>query len=318
MKTNMSEHDKKLLVSMFIGVIIVAIGYWGILPQVKAYRALEGKIETEKNIKKINELKMINVGSIQIQADDYENRIAKKKDEFYQILNSSEVDRMMTEMATSNGLDIYELSFSMPSVPTERLAYQNSALYENQLQMIANYQAYDATVDNTEEVVLDSSDESVSESDDQTGTTLKVETAEEVNAKIFGEEEGGYRPNTDIYAVPVTMTVGGELSDLHSFINDIINNDKRLLMVGYAWGEYRNLVKRGSEGNVVATVSESGELGVTSEELENEELELITKKSLTVRLELYMCDTTDVEVSDVEASDTEAVDAGTVDSVEAE
>ena len=35
MKTQMTERDKKLLVGMFIFVIIVAIGYWGIIPQIK-------------------------------------------------------------------------------------------------------------------------------------------------------------------------------------------------------------------------------------------------------------------------------------------
>ena len=43
MKTQMTERDKKLLVGMFIFVIIVAIGYWGIIPQIKAYNKLGTK-----------------------------------------------------------------------------------------------------------------------------------------------------------------------------------------------------------------------------------------------------------------------------------
>ena len=49
MKTNMTEKDKKLLVEMLIGVIIVAIGYWGVIPQLKAYNDLETKIEKEED-----------------------------------------------------------------------------------------------------------------------------------------------------------------------------------------------------------------------------------------------------------------------------
>ena len=133
MKSTMTERDKKLLVGMFIGVIIVAIGYWGILPQIKAYYSISDKIEKEEKIKKINQIKLLNVGTIQIQADDYESRIAEKKDEFFQILSSSEVDKMMTEMATSNNLDIYDLSFKVPTTPSERMAYKNSQLYNIQL-----------------------------------------------------------------------------------------------------------------------------------------------------------------------------------------
>ena len=48
MKTNMTDKDKRLLVGMFIFVIIVAIGYWGVIPQIKAYSELGEKIEKEE------------------------------------------------------------------------------------------------------------------------------------------------------------------------------------------------------------------------------------------------------------------------------
>ena len=107
MQTNMTERDKKLLVGMLIGVIIVAIGYWGILPQIKAYVKLNEKIEKEVKEKKLNETKLMNLGAIQIQADEYEKKVAERKGEFYQMLSSSEIDRMMTQLAVGNNLDIY-------------------------------------------------------------------------------------------------------------------------------------------------------------------------------------------------------------------
>ncbi|MBR1772950.1 MAG: hypothetical protein IJ749_03540 [Eubacterium sp.] len=288
MKSTMTECDKKLLVGMFIGVIIVAIGYWGILPQIRAYNSISDKIEKEENKKKINELKLLNVGTIQIQADDYESRIAEKKDEFFQILSSSEVDRMMTEMATDNNLDIYELNFNMPSSPSDRLAYKNSQLYNIQLQQMADYESSAESM----ETEADENDPSLGGE----GESASTKTPEEINAEVFGEEEGSYRPNTDIYAVPVTMTVGGELDDLESFIDDIINSDKRILMVGYSWGEYRNLVRRGSEENVAESV-EADTTGVSTEEIDGAVVEVVTKKSLTVKLEIFMCDTSDVASS---------------------
>ncbi len=301
MKSTMTDRDKKLLVGMFIGVIIVAIGYWGILPQIKAYNKISEKIEKEENTKKINELKLMNVGAIQVQADNYEQQIAEKKDEFYQVLSSSEVDRMMTEMATSNGLDIYELNFNMPKTPTERLAYKNSELYNIQLQRISEYESSDAAMEE------ESSEDAFLEDGTTSTSTAPTKTAEEINAEVFGGEEGGYRPNTDIYAVPVTMTVGGDIYDLEKFIDDIINSDKRILMVGYTWGDYRKLIRNDTEGNAVesaetdTSVSSDG-AGVSADELEDESVEAVTKKSLTVKLEIYMCDTSDVNAG--EATDT--------------
>ena len=108
MQTNMTERDKKLLVGMLIGVIIVAIGYWGILPQIKAYVKLNEKIEKEVKEKKLNETKLMNLGAIQIQAEDYEKKVAERKGEFYQMLSSSEIDRMMTQLAVGNNLEVIE------------------------------------------------------------------------------------------------------------------------------------------------------------------------------------------------------------------
>jgi hypothetical protein len=121
--------------------------------------------------------------------------------------------------------------------------------------------------------------------------------------EVMGGEEGGYQPNTDIYAVPVTMTVGGELDDLENFIDDIIHSDKRILFVGYSWGQFRDVIRRDSEGNVIEESSSvSTDAGVTSEELEDETVEVVTKRSLTIHLEIYMCDTSAV------ATDTDATE----------
>ncbi len=221
MKTNMTERDKKLLVAMFIGVIIVAIGYWGILPQIKQCKTLEAKIQREEAIQKLNKTKILNAGTLEIQADDYEARIAERKDEFYPIMTSSQVDRMMTEMALDSDLNIYDLSFNMPSTPTSRMAYSNSALYTRQQQMLAEYKPEETTESSSDDDLLTETTEateSKSTKSDDKKVKMPTETEEDVMAAVIGGVEGGYQPNTDIYAVPITITVGGNISDLENFI----------------------------------------------------------------------------------------------------
>ena len=292
MKTNMTERDKKLLVGMFIGVIIVAIGYWGIRPQLKKYFALQEKIEKEEDTKKINEQKMLNVGAISVMADGYEEKIAERKDEFYPVMSSSEVDRMMTQMAVGHNLNVYDLSFNMPTSPTGRLAYQNSSLYAWQLEAMANYSEDDESSASDEmDSLLDEGDD---EKDEDKQTTTSDKTEEDIMSDVMGGEEGGYQPNTDIYAVPVTITVGGDVYDLEQFIAEINNLDKRALLLGYSWGEFREVVRRDADGNIISSESSTSSEGVSTEELSDANLEVVTRKSLTVRLEIYMCDTSDV------------------------
>ena len=332
MKTTMTERDKKLLTGMFLFVIIVAISYWGIYPQVKRYRALETKIEKEEEDKKINQMKIANLGLVEMQAEEYEEKIAEKKDEFYQIMKSSEIDKMMTELATDNHLDIYELNFTMPSTPTERMAYQYSALYQRQQEMKAEYES---SSDDELEVstTTKSDDEDEDEDDEDSGKSKKSSSGSSGTAalmeEMMGAEEGGYQPNTDIYAVPVTMTVGGDLEDLDKFIDNILAIDKRILLVGYSWGEFRDVIRRDANGNIIRNTSGdsttgtitssagtdssdaagSGD-GVSANDLSNAQIEVITRKSLTIRLEIYMCDTASIEADINGTGDAETSEDG--------
>ena len=284
MLKNMSDKDLRLLVFMFLIVVVVGIGYWGIRPQIKAFTNMQEEIDEQQATAELNDLKVTNLMMVSTMADEYEEDIAKCKDEFYPIMKSSEVDQMMTAKAHNQNLEIFDLRFSMPDEPTERMAYQYSELYDEQRKARTEYEkSIMASVGTSEEdeLLTGSSPKKEEEEDASSKKKKKKEIEEEVvTLDVFGEEDG-YRPNTDIYAVPVTMTVGGTEEELHRFINEIIDSDKRVLLTGYSWGEYRNIIRRDAEGNVIKSE-------YTEEELKN-------MKVLTVKLEVYMCDTSDVK-----------------------
>ena len=313
MKTNMTEKDKKLLVGMLIGVIIVAIGYWGIIPQLKAYGDLETKIEKEEETQKLNKMKIANTSLIEMQAEDYEEKLSQVKDEFYQILNSAEIDQMFTNLATKRNLNVYELKFTPSTTPTERGAYENSVLYQQQQELKAAYakaakEAEEAATKANKKKNTDDSKENdgdaKSSSTSADSKASSKSTAELIEA-INGAEEGGYQPNTEIFAVPVTITVGGEVGALENFLADVESLDKTVLLTGYTWGEYRNYVVRDANGNIISSANPSGTATVTSDAtvvadgdgVTPEQLQQDTtiRKSLTVHVEIYMCDTSAVE-----------------------
>jgi hypothetical protein len=247
-------------------------------------------------------MKIMNLSGVEIQAEEYEKKIAEKKDEFYQIMTSSDIDRMMTEIAVDNSLYIYDLRFTMPQSPSERMAYQYSELYQQQMAQKAEYQTGLAADGMTVVGNEDSDKESDSSGAATTDSSMILMDA-------FGDEEGGYQPNTDIYAVPVTMTVGGELSDLENFIDRLIHMDKRCMLVSYTWGEYRDIVRRDANGNIIRNAVEiapdTGEEGVSEEELKADN---VVRKSLTVRIEIYMCDTSDIVTEPADSEIEESAD----------
>ena len=297
MKTNMTERDKKLLVFMFMVVIIIGIGYWGVIPQLKAADDYSSKAEDEEAEKKINQLKIVNVAGVEMQADDYKDQIAERKNEFYHMMTNSEVDKMMTEMAENEHLEIYDLSFNMPKKPSERLAYKNSDLYEVQLIEKAELEEKEDDEDEEDEEMAAVTSGNLSSSSDKSNKKKKkIQTTAEINEQIIGDDSG-FQLNTDVYAVPVTMTVGGRVSDLDTFLNKIITTDKRVLLVSYSWGAYREIVEYDDDGNVISTSSKSAASsadGISADEVENEEVKKDDRKSLTVKIEIFMCDTTAV------------------------
>lgn len=300
MKTNMTERDKKLLVGMLIGVIIVAIGYWGIIPQIKAYNELESKIEKEEETQKINKLKISNTALIEMQAEEYEEKLASVKDSFYPMMNSAQVDEMMTGLASKYGLNIYELKFNMPYTPSFRMAYVHSQLYQQQQALIKEYQ------DAQEQAEASSSKSSSksgsteastdgSSSSTKTSTATSSKGTQEVMNAISGAEEGGYQPNQEVYAVPVTFTVGGEVGKLENFLEEIGQLEKTALLTGYTWGAYRTYVIRDAYGNIISTNGTATQADGTGVNVDNLVEDTTIRKSLTVRLEIFMCDTSVVD-----------------------
>jgi hypothetical protein len=253
-------------------------------------------------------MKIMNLSAIQIQADDYEKKIAEKKDEFFQIMSSSDIDRMMTEMAVDNSLEIYELKFNMPDKPTDRMAYKYSLLYGIQQIQKSEYKSSKKADGKTtaSEDSSDKKDDKEEDEDSSKKTSSSKKASTDVLEDTLGDAEGGYQPNTDIYAVPVTMTVGGKVEDLESFIDDIIKIDKRSLLVSYTWGEYKDIVRRDANGNVIKSVTDTGSASKDKDNSEEDEeivVDTAVRKSLTVKIEIYMCDTSDI--ADV-PSDSEA------------
>ena len=113
MKSNLTEKDKRLLLIMFIFVVVVGIGYWGILPRIKAYRELESEIEDQEVLKSINEQKVANVIFVESQCDEYETAMAEDKEKFYDMMTEAQIDRMLTTMAIKNGLEAFSFSINI-------------------------------------------------------------------------------------------------------------------------------------------------------------------------------------------------------------
>ncbi|MCR5849076.1 MAG: hypothetical protein K6G75_13305 [Lachnospiraceae bacterium] len=269
MKSSLTNRDKRLLLFMFLFVVIVGIGYWGIYPQIKAFAKLGKEIEKEEVKQSINEQKVSNLIFVESQCEEYEESMAENKERFFDILNEADIDLLLTGKAIKHKLESFNLSINISEAPSQRRAYRYSDLYVQQQQWEEERAALYAQ-EESEEDLLDMSGKSDSKKKDKDDEEEKIDEYVDVfgNTDMVGA-------NNDIYAAKVTMTLGGKKSDLENFLQEIMDSDKEILITSFAWSKYRT--RQLKEGVYVSDSSDS-------------DLEVVEMDALTVTMEIYMCE----------------------------
>lgn len=256
---------------MFLFVVIVGVGYWGIYPQIKAFIKLETKIANEEVKKSINEQKVANLGFVEAQCEEYENSMAVNKEKFFDRMTEADIDLLLTGKAIKNKLESFSLNIDIPDTPSQRRAYIYSDLLAKQMEWESQAKASEKAFSDTEE-----EDELLG----LTGNNKKKNEEEETvvveeNIDVFGNiDEVGI--NNDIYAAKVTMVLGGDRKNLEAFLEEIMNSDKEILITSFAWSKYR--VQRTKDGVILNDIQNVAEV------------EVVELDALTITMELYMCD----------------------------
>ena len=275
MKNSLSRNDKRLLLFMFLFVVIVGIGYWGIFPQIKAFRTLEKDIAREEALQAVNEQKVANATFVESQCKEYEEMMAKDKDKFYDMMNEADIDLLLTSKAIKNKLESFDLNIAIDDSPSDRKAYRYSELYEQQ----KVWESERAIAESLEEESAE--DEILEDFGGKKKKDTSVDEDEEIdeNVDIFGNSEL-VGANTDIYAAKVTMTIGGDRANLEAFLKEIMESDKEILITSFAWSKYR--VQRTKNGVIINDKNKNS--------LKAEDFELVELDALTITMEIYMCD----------------------------
>ncbi len=294
-----SKRDQLILFLLGIFLIVVVIGYWGVRPQFRKMASIQNEMEEEEETKRENTMKISQLPMLEAECEEYQKVIDEYQDDFYSVMTSDEIDRMLTSQALSLGLSAYDLEITMPDAPSDRLAYQYSYLYSQQI-------AAQATAEDQEALGAEER-ESAAEAEEYA-------TGEESDLNEDGESTTStYVANQEIYAATVSMTVGGDMEDLQKFLDQLNAPEKRILVVSYAWGERE--VPITSTGAASSSADTSVMLGSDeSADTSTGEVAVQVTKTLTVNLEIYMNKSDASLSSATDASgnteSTDAVDSG--------
>jgi len=215
LEMKMTERDKKLLIFLSMFVVVVGIGYWVLLPIVKNIKETEQQIEDARFEKQENDIKISMLPMLESETEDLEKEIVTARADFYPMMTSDEVDKMLTGIALDYNLNAFDLDILMPDEESSLDAYQYAVDGEDSVE--EDYESNDGSIDLLED------------------TEVSEDTFDSDSAEF--EEDNSM---TGIYCVKVSMRVGGDEAMLQKFIDDYSKSDKKILLTSYSWESVAN------------------------------------------------------------------------------
>lgn len=258
METKITERDKKLLYLLGFIVIAFIFGWLIMRPMIVVINKTDESIKAAENLKRQNEFKVTGIGSARTLVEKFRTDLDDSMAEYYEPMDSSEIDRMITSYVLGKGLYAKDLIISMPgeTVSETPYLYSEAAAKAARLQELAYA-----------ELTMDDADSSVS-TDSAFGTLFEYS---ESPMEAYSNAQMGVADTAvaGVYCAEVTIVMTGD-PDIEQALLDEVMYKPSVRLTGFAWDD-------------VAPVAVTDEEGVT-EIIESED------KQLTVMLRLYMYD----------------------------
>ena len=128
METALTENDKKLLYILGFIVIAFIFGWLIIRPIVKNMNEADENIKVEQELKIQNEQKVMGVESAESLMSRFQSDYDESVSRYYEPMDSSEIDRMVTSYVLKSGLFAESLNIKMPSGSVEERPYAYSKI----------------------------------------------------------------------------------------------------------------------------------------------------------------------------------------------
>ena len=218
--TEITDRDKKLLLFLAIFVIVVVFGFFIIRPLAETDAALKEELAVQEELQSRTRQKLMLLPSMQANVEKTEEELAAAAEDFYPVMKSQEIDKLLTGIALSWGLESRQLVIQMPEeeMILDPFYASQAALEEMLSQAIGQ------------------------DGEEQTDTVQKTST-----------------PFYGIYAAQVMLTVKGERSVLEQMADEISEDYPAIRITGAVWGK-ENSSLRNEEGEYVSSLNDTLQL----------------------------------------------------------
>lgn len=216
MEIKMTERDRKLLIFLGIFLLVVGVGYFGVLPSRRKALELKESAETVEATRIETEDQLMTLPAVRELNAMLLDRMAEESAVFYPKMATKDVDKLLTELVLSNGIEARNLSIEN-QVAYDVTAYTHSEFDTTPYQYTGGApEPVDDSLENDELLTGESTDDSL----------LAVTSgAITVDPRC-------------VFVYDVTLDVSGVKEKLQAFI-DLLSDDEKypaIDITGYTWG----------------------------------------------------------------------------------
>ena len=205
MKIELTQRDKKLLTFLGVFVIVVCIGYWGILPQIKGAQEYKDEIEEQRTLRDIYDQKISLLMDVEANNEQLEGFISGAKDNYYPVMDSDAIDKLITNKVINEyKLMTYDLNIGERTIAElEPYVYSKKALTGESYAKIK-------------------------------ALTAAAPEIGEDGMMLFADVAAADAGTVGIYKVQVSMRLSGDEKNINRLLDDLALSEKKLRLVDYS------------------------------------------------------------------------------------
>lgn len=282
-ETNLSKKDKQIIAG-FLGLAVAfAFGWYLIRPAIIKINTLNDDISQASITEAQYRAKIINLSSAEAIYGRAVSDLNDSTSEFYEVMQSSSIDRMMTNYVLGFGLFPEDLTITMPNGPVEEVPYIHSEAYESMVENVVTTPT--PTPIGTVTLPGAGTNESEASSNDSRAVMQAMNDVDTLLTPYNNARNASISTSTSgVECVTVSMVMSGSPEACQALIDDLCKKQS-VRLTGFEWMRVDPVERVNQETGEVEFVD-------------------VDMARLRVNLNLYM-----VDIVDYESAVDEAVEA---------
>ena len=271
LNSTLTARDKKLLYMLVFIVIIFLFGWYLIRPLYKKTVEDQEKIIVASSLQAANETKVIGLSSLKNLNDKFAADLSESTSDYYDYMDSSEIDKLVTSYILKQGLLARDLTIAMPNEYVSESPYiysgitvNNSTVSDSSYDEITAVEAGDEKKDTDEEKTKSSSYYKDAVLGFLTGyhpEDISI-VASPMESYASGQRSADSTQSSEILCVQLSIVVEGDPKIEQAVIDDLTHNPS-LRVTGFNWIDLDPVTFILEDGSIAVVESELSQLQIS-------------------------------------------------------